>query len=64
MMIVVFMAEKFIPEYVDAHDFVTDSNDPYYGHPEYKWKDGIVGGDMCSGRFYFVNGQKDYALGF
>ena len=56
MMVVVFMGEQFIPEYVDGHDFVTDSKDPYYQHPEFKWKDGVVGGNICSGRFYFING--------
>ena len=56
MMVVVFMGEQFIPEYVDGHDFVTDPKDPYYQHPEFKWKDGVVGGNICSGRFYFING--------
>ena len=64
MLIVVFMGEKFIPEYVDDHDFVTDPNDHYLGHPEYKWLDGIVGGNICSGRFYYINGKPDYATTF
>lgn len=62
LMIVVFMGERFIPEYVDEHDLVSDAD--YSGHPEYKWLDGIVGGNICSGRFYFVDGKEDYAATF
>ena len=56
MLILVFMGETFIPEY--GHDI--DSTEPYLSHPEYRWRDGIVGGTICSGRFYFLNGDKDY----
>ena len=37
-----------------------DRIEPYLSHPYYKWRDGIVGSNICSGRFYFLNGDKDY----
>ena len=57
MLILVFMGERIIPEYVDDHDFVTDRTDPYYGNAEFKWLNGVVGGTICSGRFFEINGS-------
>ncbi len=36
----------------------------FVGHADYKWLDGVVGGTIRSGRFYFVNGKNDYATVF
>ncbi len=54
-MILVFAGEEFIPEYEDSYDTTI-----FAAHPEYKWEDGIIGGTVRSGRFKFVNGEKDY----
>jgi Ca2+ transporting ATPase len=60
MLIFIFMGETFIPEYADSNDI----KQPYLSHPEFKWRDGVVGGNICSGRFYFLNGDKDYFTAF
>lgn len=51
----VFLADQFIPEYPGNYD-----NTIFLNHPEYKYKDGIIGGTMRSGRLNYVNGDKDY----
>jgi len=51
----VFWGEQFIPEYSDSYDSGVFST-----HPEYKWLNGVVGGTVCSGRFYHIDGGKDY----
>lgn len=56
MLILIFMGETFIPEYPNA----IDSTEPYLSHPEYRWRHGVLGGTICSGRFYYLNGDKDY----
>lgn len=55
MISLVFLADKFVPEYPGTYDqtFFKD-------HPEYKYRDGIVGGTIRSGRFNYINGDKDY----
>ena len=55
ILILVFMGELFIPEYVDSYD-----TELFAAHPEYKWHNGIVGGTVRSGRPYFANGDMDY----
>jgi Ca2+ transporting ATPase len=55
MVIIVFWGENFIPEYSDSYDTGIFAN-----HPEYKWLNGVVGGTVCSGRFYQINGNSDY----
>ena len=55
IMILVFAGEHFIPEYEDSYD-----TSIFAGHPEYKWKDGIIGGTVRSGRLKFINGDNDY----
>jgi hypothetical protein len=55
MMVILFLGELFIPEYIDSNDSTI-----FASHPEYKWKDGVIGGTVRSGRFYFVNGDSDY----
>lgn len=54
MLILIFAGETFIPEEAD----IIDST--YPTHPEYKWNQGIVGGTVCSGRFYTIAGGDDY----
>ena len=36
----------------------------FYGHPEYKWKDSVIGGTVRSGRFHTISGDKDYETVF
>ena len=56
MIVLVFAGDSFIPEYVDSYDTTI-----FAAHPEYKWKDGIIGGTVRSGRFKHINGDDDYA---
>lgn len=56
MIAIIFFGEKFIPEYVDD----LDQNPLYIANPSFKWYQGIVGGTVCSGRFYWINGDSDY----
>ena len=51
----VFTAERYIPESVDAFDSTVFAN-----NPSYKWHDGVVGGTIRSGRMKYVDGSWDY----
>lgn len=53
--ILIFCGEQFIPEYVDSYDSTIFANSPAS-----KWLNGIVGGNIRSGRFYTVQGGDDY----
>jgi len=59
IMVLVFAGENFIPEYEDSY---------YSGifklHTEYKWRDGIIGGTVRSGRMKTVSGAPDYEIVF
>lgn len=55
MLILIFLGDKFIPEFPDSFD-----NTVFAGHPEYKYHEGIVGGTVRSGREIFINGDDDY----
>lgn len=55
MISLVFLADSFIPEYPGSYDTTY-----FLDHPEYKYKDGIMGGTVRSGRFNYINGTKDY----
>ena len=60
MIIIIFFGELFVPEYEDSLD-----QDPLYiANPSFKWYQGIVGGTVCSGRFYWINGDPDYETAF
>lgn len=60
MIVVIFFGELFIPEYEDSLD-----QDPIYmANRSFKWYQGIVGGTVCSGRFYWINGNPDYETAF
>ena len=52
MCIIIFHGPNFIPEEIDALDY----NTIYMANPQYKWLNGVVGGNICSGRFYTPNG--------
>ena len=54
-MVLIFIGDQFIPEYPGSYDQST-----YLNHPEYKYTNGIVGGTIRSGRYYFINGDHDY----
>jgi Ca2+ transporting ATPase len=54
MVILLFWGELFIPE-------TADTSDPtFLVHPEWKWRNGVIGGTVCSGRFNSISGQEDY----
>ena len=55
MMILVFLGDSFIPEYTDSYDETI-----FLANPEYKWKDGIIGGTVRSGKLIHINGDADY----
>lgn len=55
LLILIFCGEHFIPEYQDSYD-----TSVFAVHPEWKWKDGIVGGTVRSGRLITVKGESDY----
>lgn len=55
MITLVFAAELFIPEYTDSLDKST-----FASNPQWKWKDGKVGGNIRSGRFITIKGGYDY----
>jgi Ca2+ transporting ATPase len=59
LMVLIFAGDQFIPEYEDKLDTTT-----FAGHPEWKWKDGIVGGTVRSGRMRYINGDKDYSTAY
>ncbi len=56
MLILIFYGENFIPEYVDS----LDMQGKIHENPRFKWKNGIIGGTVCSGRFYNIDGHPDY----
>ena len=37
-----------------------DSDSIYITNPQYKWHNGVYGGNIASGRFFHINGDKDY----
>lgn len=52
MLVLIFLADQFIPEYPGAYD------QTYFAdHPEYKY---TIKGTVRSGRFNYINGDKDY----
>lgn len=59
MSIIIFMGEKFIPEYEDSFDSTI-----YAGaNQRFKWSLDSLGnrtGTVCSGRFYTVSGASEY----
>jgi Ca2+ transporting ATPase len=55
ILILLFLGDLFIPEYLDSYDTTI-----FLQHPEYKWKDGIIGGTVRSGKMIYVNGDADY----
>lgn len=55
LVILIFWGELFIPEYSDSADLTT-----YASHPEWKWRNGVVGGTVCSGRYITITGDNDY----
>ena len=55
MVSLVFLADKFIPEFPGNYDSTY-----FLGHPEYKYANGVVGGTVRSGRLNQINGEKDY----
>lgn len=55
MLILIFLGDKFIPEYPGNYD-----TSYFAGHPEYKYAHGIVGGTVRSGRLNYINGKHDY----
>lgn len=52
LLILIFMGETFIPEERDS----LDDQALYITNPRYKWHNGIIGGTVCSGRFYTPKG--------
>lgn len=59
LMVLIFAGDQFIPEYEDKLDTTV-----FAGHPEWKWKDGIIGGTVRSGRMRYINGDKDYSTAY
>lgn len=57
MILLVFLADRFIPEYPGKYDHTY-----FKDHPEYKYANGIMGmgATVRSGRLNFINGEKDY----
>lgn len=55
MLCLIFLTDKFLPEYPGVYDQTY-----FAGHPEYKYTGGIVGGTVVSGRLNYINGDKDY----
>jgi Ca2+ transporting ATPase len=60
LVVLIFFGETFIPEERDALDDQT----LYIANPQYKWYNGVVGGTVCSGRFYTLSGGDDYVTAF
>jgi hypothetical protein len=54
LLILIFVGEKFIPEYPDAYDQIINDN------LQAKYYQGIVGGTVRSGRLYYISGGYDY----
>lgn len=52
MLVLIFLADRFIPEYPGAYDQTY-----FAGHPEYKY---TIMGTVRSGRLNYINGDKDY----
>lgn len=55
LIVLIFWGELFIPEFSDSYDLST-----YASHPEWKWRNGVIGGTVASGRFITITGSKDY----
>ena len=55
ILILVFLGDTFIPEYTDSYDETI-----FLNNPGYKWKDGIIGGTVRSGKLIQINGDPDY----
>ena len=60
LLILVFYGQRFIPEYRDS----LDNQEKYILHPQYKWYNGVIGGTVCSGRLYTIEGHDDYQTVF
>lgn len=61
LVVLIFFGERFIPEELDA----LDDQQIYKDNPSYKWYNGVIeGGTVCSGRFYTISGDDDYATVF
>lgn len=54
ILVILFSGERWIPEAPDAFDDVIGSN------LNHKYANGIVGGTVCSGRFNYIDGTRDY----
>lgn len=52
MLVLIFLADRFIPEYPGAYDQTY-----FAGRPEYKY---TIMGTVRSGRLNYINGDKDY----
>lgn len=55
MVVLVFAGDRFIPEFKDSYDTGIFAN-----HLDWKWRNGIVGGTVRSGRMITVSGAHDY----
>ena len=55
MMVLVFLGDRFIPEYPGKFDGTV-----FEGHPEYKYSNNGEGSTVRSGRFNYINGENDY----
>lgn len=58
MLVLVFIGDQFIPEYPGSYD------EKYFAdHLDWKYKDGVIlNGHVRSGRFNYLNGDKDYKI--
>jgi len=59
MLIMIFLGDKFIPEFPGKYDQTY-----FLDHPEYKYANGIIGGTVRSGRLNYINGSPDYSTFF
>jgi Ca2+ transporting ATPase len=55
IVVLIFWGDNLIPESSDSFDLTV-----FAGLPEWKWKNGVVGGTVRSGRFISINGDADY----
>jgi Ca2+ transporting ATPase len=51
MFILIFAGELFIPESVDSLDYGV-----FFNHPSWKWRNGVIGGTVRSGRSITIGG--------
>lgn len=58
ILLLVFLGDRFIPEYPGAYDGTY-----FADHLDWKYKDGnVLNGVIRSGRFNYINGEKDYKV--